>query len=145
MSVDPRVAAATAHWSHRFVTNGVPLADFQDVTGSITRWEEWCGAWVARAARHEAMGEAAAAAGHLRSAAEHFSTAAVEYHFGKFLNVHDIAEMKAAHARAPSPVANRALPNLDPPGDARRRAATAPTRYTATCAGRPGSRGRRWW
>ena len=39
---DPRIIAAAAHWSHRMVTNGVPLADFQDVTNNINRWEDWC-------------------------------------------------------------------------------------------------------
>ena len=114
--IDPRVEAAARHWSHRLVTNGVPLADFQDVTGSITRWEEWCAAWSDRAARHEAMGEAALAAGHALTAAEHFTTAGVEYHFGKFLNVHDRDEMRAAHAKAVA-CRNRALPHLDPPGE----------------------------
>ena len=32
---DPRIIAAAAHWSHRMVTNGIPLADFKDVTNNI--------------------------------------------------------------------------------------------------------------
>ena len=32
------------------VVNGVPLTDFQEVTASIERWEDWCSAWSARAA-----------------------------------------------------------------------------------------------
>ena len=34
---DPRVEAAKIHWSGRFVTNGVPLAVFQDVTESVSK------------------------------------------------------------------------------------------------------------
>ncbi|KAA9006766.1 alpha/beta hydrolase family protein [Histidinibacterium aquaticum] len=114
--IDPRVASAAAHWSHRFVTNGVPLADFQDVTGSIRHWDEWCAAWASRAEVHEGLAQAAFAGGYERSGAEHLSTAAVCYHFGKFLFVHDRAQMRAAHERAVD-CRNRALPFVDPPGE----------------------------
>ena len=53
---DPRVSSAISHWAPRFVSNGVLLADFEDVTKSLTRWEDWCAAWSARAAVHEALG-----------------------------------------------------------------------------------------
>jgi 2,6-dihydroxypseudooxynicotine hydrolase len=113
---DPLVAAATAHWSHRFVSNGVPLADFEDVTRSISRWDDWCAAWSARAAVHEALAAEAEAEGHLRTAAAHLTTAGVCYHFGKFLFVHDRATMKAAHEKAVA-CRTRALPWLDPAGE----------------------------
>lgn len=115
-AIDPRVAAATAHWAHRMVTNGVPLADFQDVTSSIVRWDEWCDAWVARGQVHEGLGEAALTAGRRLSAGQHFATAAVCHHFGKFLFVHDRPRMREAHLHAISAHA-RALPLLDPPGE----------------------------
>ena len=38
-------------------------ADFQEVTASITRWEDWCSAWSARAKIHEALGDKAFADG----------------------------------------------------------------------------------
>ena len=115
-TIDPRVAAATAHWAHRMVTNGVPLADFQDVTSSISQWDAWCDAWVARGQVHEDLGEAALAEGGRLSAGQHFATAAVCHHFGKFLFVHDMARMRSAHLRALAAHA-RALPLLDPPGE----------------------------
>ena len=31
---DPRVEAAISHWAPRFVANGVPLSDFEEVTAS---------------------------------------------------------------------------------------------------------------
>ena len=34
-SSDPRVATAIAHWAPRFVSNGVLLADFEEVTAGI--------------------------------------------------------------------------------------------------------------
>ena len=44
---DPRVSSAISHWAPRFVSNGVLLADFEDVTKSLERWEDWCAAWSA--------------------------------------------------------------------------------------------------
>ncbi|MGZ5141846.1 MAG: alpha/beta hydrolase family protein, partial [Burkholderiales bacterium] len=113
---DARVEAAIAHWAPRFVANGVPLADFQEVTAAIDRWEDWCSAWSRRASVHEDLGSDALAAGHGLSAAEHMTRAAVCYHFAKFVFVHDVEQMRAAHEKA---VACRqaALPYLDPPGE----------------------------
>ncbi len=113
---DPRVEAAISHWAPRFVANGVPLADFQEVTASVSRWEDWCAAWSARAAVHEEMGNKALAGGYNTSAGAHFTRAAVCYHFGKFLFVNDMAQMKEAHRRAVE-CRNKALPHLDPPGE----------------------------
>src|SRR6266849_5248129 len=113
---DSRVEAAISHWAPRFVANGVPLADFQEVTASVSRWEDWCAAWSARAAIHEEMGNKALAGGYNYSAGAHFTRAAVCYHFGKFLFVNDMAQMKEAHRRAVE-CRNKALPHLDPPGE----------------------------
>jgi dipeptidyl aminopeptidase/acylaminoacyl peptidase len=113
---DPRVAAAVSHWGHRFVANGIALADFEDVTRSIFQWDEWCGAWAARGAVHEALGRKALAEGHSLSGGEHLQRAAAYYHFGKFLFVHDIPQMKAAHEKAIA-CRNDALPHLSPVGE----------------------------
>jgi dienelactone hydrolase len=113
---DPRVEAAISHWAPRFVANGVPLADFDEVTASCERWEDWCGAWSARAALHEELGAQALAGGYTISAAAHYTRAAVCYHFGKFLFVIDPAQMRRAHMKAVE-CRNRALPHLQPPGE----------------------------
>jgi dienelactone hydrolase len=113
---DPRIEAAISHWAPRFVANGVPLVDFQEVTSSCSRWEDWCAAWSARAAIHEDLGNKALAEGCTISAAEHLTRAAVCYHFGKFLFVNDLAQMKSAHMKAVE-CRNRALPHLQPPGE----------------------------
>src|SRR5438477_1844177 len=115
-AMDPRVATAIHHWAPRFVTNGVALSDFEDVTASIAAWDDWCTAWSARAAVHEAMGREALAQKKFVSAGEHLQRAGVYYHFGKFLFVHDLAQMKAAHMRAVE-CRNLALPHLNPPGE----------------------------
>ena len=53
---DPRVTSAISHWAPRFVANGIMLTDFQEVTASIERWEDWCAAWCKRGSVHEALG-----------------------------------------------------------------------------------------
>src|SRR6266850_1401435 len=50
------------------------------------------------------------------SAGEHLQRAGVYYHFGKFLFVHDLAQMKAAHMKAVE-CRTLALPHLRPPGE----------------------------
>src|SRR5499426_1462746 len=113
---DARVEAAISHWAPRFVANGVPLADFQEVTASVSRWEDWCDAWSARASIHRELGNKALAGGYNYSAAQHFTRAAVCYHFGKFLFVNDMAQLREAHRLAVE-CRNKALPYLDPPGE----------------------------
>jgi 2,6-dihydroxypseudooxynicotine hydrolase len=113
---DSRVEAAIAHWAPRFIANGVPLADFWEVTAELERWEDWCAAWSRRAAVHERLGNEALVSGYRASAAEHYTRAGVCYHFAKFVFVHDQAEMRAAHMKAVE-CRMKALPHLDPPGE----------------------------
>lgn len=113
---DARIATAVSHWAARFVANGVPLGDFQAVAESIGSWDEWCGAWSRRGAAHEALARDALARGFALSAGEHYTRAAVCYHFGKFLFVHRPDEMRAAHEKAVA-CRNAALPHLRPPGE----------------------------
>ena len=114
MSKDARVASANAHWAPRFISNGVLLADFEDVTSGMQRWEDWCSAWSARAAVHEKLGRDTLAAGFKLTASEHLTRAAVYYHFAKFLFVHDIPQMRAAHMKAVE-CRQLALPHQRPP------------------------------
>ena len=116
MSSDPRVESAVSHWAPRFVSNGVLLADFNEVTDGIARWEDWCSAWCARAASHEALGKEALAEGHKLTAGEHLTRAGVYYHFAKFVFVDDIDQMRAAHTKAIE-CRQLALPHLRPPAE----------------------------
>jgi fermentation-respiration switch protein FrsA (DUF1100 family) len=113
---DPRITAAIGHWGPRFVTNGVALTDFEEVTAAITSWDDWCRAWSDRAAAHEEIGREALANGKHLSAGEHLQRAGVYYHFGKFLFVHDLPQMATAHRKAID-CRNLALPYLKPPGE----------------------------
>jgi 2,6-dihydroxypseudooxynicotine hydrolase len=115
-STDPRVAAAIAHWAPRFVSNGVLLADFEEVTAGIARWEDWCAAWCERAKVHEALGREALAQGYKLSAGEHLIRASMYYHFAKFVFVHDLKQMREAHLLAVGCYRD-ALPHMRPAGE----------------------------
>ena len=100
MANDSRVSSAISHWAARFVSNGVLLADFEDVTSSIHHWDEWCAAWSARARVHEELGRASLKDGFRLTAGEHLIRAAIYYHFAKFVFVQDLKQMRAAHMKA---------------------------------------------
>ena len=113
--MDDLVASAIAHWGPRFTTNGVTVSDFQRVTGRVERWADWCAAWSDMGGEHEALGRQALADGRLLSAGQHLSQAAVYFHFGKFVFVEDLDQMRAAHERAVACLTD-ALPHLPRPG-----------------------------
>jgi dipeptidyl aminopeptidase/acylaminoacyl peptidase len=116
MTKDALVQSAIAHWAPRFVANGVALTDFEEVTAAIESWDQWCAAWSARAAVHEQMGREALQRTKLLSAGEHLQRAGVYYHFAKFVFVHDVPQMKAAHMKAVE-CRQAALPHLRPAGE----------------------------
>jgi dipeptidyl aminopeptidase/acylaminoacyl peptidase len=113
--MDDRVASAIAHWAPRFTTNGVTVSDFERVTGRVENWSQWCAAWSDVGAEHEALGRRALAEHRLLSAGQHLAQAAVYYHFGKFVFVEDLDQMRAAHERAVRCL-DDALPHLARPG-----------------------------
>jgi 2,6-dihydroxypseudooxynicotine hydrolase len=115
MARDEKLASAISHWGPRFTTNGITVADFEMVTGSIETWSEWCRAWSAAARPHEELGRKALAEGRTRSAGEHLAMAATYFHFAKFVFVEDYEQMRTAHGHAVRCL-NDALPHLDPPG-----------------------------
>jgi dipeptidyl aminopeptidase/acylaminoacyl peptidase len=97
---DAKVQSAISHWAPRFVSNGVLLADFEEVTASLERWEDWCAAWSRRAAVHEQLGKESLRDGYRLTAGEHLVRAAIYYHFAKFVFVQDLDQMRAAHMKA---------------------------------------------
>jgi len=113
---DSRVEAAIHHWAPRFVSNGVPLTDFQEVTAGLEYWPDWCAAWSKRAAIHDKLGDDVFAQGNQLSASEHWTRAAVCYHFAKFVFVEDVVQMRAAHMKAVD-CRNKALAYLRPAGE----------------------------
>jgi dienelactone hydrolase len=116
MSSDPLLKAAIAHWGPRFVANGVVLTDFEEITASLSSYNDWCRAWSARAAHHEELGRAALKEKHFLTAGECLQRAGVYYHFASFLFVHDLDQMKAAHKKQIE-CRQAALPYLRPAGE----------------------------
>jgi len=114
--LDEYVASARSHWGPRFTANGVPAADFARVVDGLDSWDDWCAEWSAAASVHEDLGIEALEQDRLRSAGAHLSTAAVVYHFAKFVFVRDLVQMRAAHEAAVRCL-DAALPHLDPPGE----------------------------
>jgi 2,6-dihydroxypseudooxynicotine hydrolase len=114
--MDELVASAIAHWKPRFTANGVIPSDFELITAGLERWDDWCVSWANVAREHEALGREALEAGRTRSAGAHLARAAVYFHFAKFVFVHDLQQMKAAHMRAVACL-NDSLPHLEPPGE----------------------------
>lgn len=112
---DDQLQSALLNWGARFSANGVDPSDFAEVAAGIDRWDQWCAAWSRIGERHEEIGRTALVEGRTRTAGEQLAQAATSYHFGKFLFVHDLAQMRAAHRRAVECL-NDALPLLDPPG-----------------------------
>jgi hypothetical protein len=94
----------------------VSLTDYQEVTGTLEHWDDWCKAWSARASMHETMGRDALEAGNTISAAHHLETAGVLYHFAKFVFVEHMDQLQTAHKKAVE-CRNLVLPYLDPPGE----------------------------
>jgi dienelactone hydrolase len=116
MARDEFVQSAIDNWAPRFISNGVDSNDFQRITNSIERWDDWCQKWSECGAMHEQMGEKAEAEGLYVSAAYHYFHAAISYHFGKYLFVRKPQELRVAHEHV---VHNyqRALPFFDFPGE----------------------------
>jgi 2,6-dihydroxypseudooxynicotine hydrolase len=116
MSSDPILKSAVSHWGARFVANGVALTDFEDVTSSMSSYDDWCRTWSERAERHEKLAREALTKNHFLTAGECLQRAGVYYHFASFLFVNDIPQMKVAHQKAIA-CRNAALPYLSPPGE----------------------------
>ena len=114
--IDPRITSAVAHWGGRFAAHGISTGDFAEVTAPLTSWDEWCAAWSARGELHAELGRRAASEGRLVSAAEHYVTGALCFHYGKFLFVQDLEQLRAAHQRAVG-LHTMALPWMSPPGE----------------------------
>jgi len=85
MIEDSKIREALHHWTPRFLANGVDYNDLQRIIASMEKWDDWCRVWSELGAEHEALAEAALAAGGTVSAAKAFVRAAIYYHFGQMI------------------------------------------------------------
>jgi len=112
MARDAAVQSAIDNWAPRFI--GIDVNDFQRVTNSVERWDDWCQAWSECGAMHERLAEQAQK--HSISAGQHYFQAAISYHFGKYLFVHKPQELRTAHEHVVLDY-QRAMPYFDFPGE----------------------------
>ena len=56
MARDEQIDIVIRIFTHRFISSGVPFADFQQATDGIEHWEDWLPRWSARAEIHEQFG-----------------------------------------------------------------------------------------
>jgi predicted amidohydrolase/dienelactone hydrolase len=113
---DKRVAAATAHWAARFVSNGTSYPDFEATLARIGRWDDWCREWGRTGQHYEQLAETAEAAGRLLTAGEAWRRAALCWHWGKFVFTDHPAEQRAAHERTVA-CFRRGAGTLSPPAE----------------------------
>jgi dienelactone hydrolase len=97
---DERVATATRHWGPRFVAQGVELSDFQRTLARIKTWDEWCREWGITATEHEQHAERAEKEGRRLTAAQAWLRAGLCWHFGKFVFMEDLEQLRHASDRA---------------------------------------------
>jgi 2,6-dihydroxypseudooxynicotine hydrolase len=103
---DEQVRSAIANWGPRFTAQGVDPNDFGRVTGGLERWEDWLDAWCANGDAHAALAADAAGRGWDRTAGEAWISAALSYHFGKFVWMLDMARHDLAADRAVAAMAS---------------------------------------
>ena len=103
---DERVRDAIAHWAPRFVSQGVDFNDFQRVTAGVETWAEWLPAWTANGDAHAQLAREAEEHGRTRTAGEAWNSAALSYHFGKFVWMVDMDRYADAQRKAIDAIAN---------------------------------------
>jgi 2,6-dihydroxypseudooxynicotine hydrolase len=103
---DASVTSAIANWGPRFTAQGVDPNDFTRVTAGVERWEDWLDAWCANGDEHASLAREAEDLGHSRTAGEAWISAAVSYHFGKFVWMLDMDRHFAAADRSVAAMTN---------------------------------------
>ena len=113
---DERVEASIKNWAPRFTSQGVDYNDFFRTTARIQKWDEWCREWCVTGDVHHDLAMKAEAKGNSISAGEAYISAALCYHFGKFVfqDYHD--EFMSASQKAVEAFA-KGLKLLDPTGE----------------------------
>ena len=82
---DEKVQAAIANWAPRFTSQGVDYNDFYRTTARVEKWDDWCREWCVTGDVHADLAAKAEAKARTATAGEAHISAALCYHFGKFL------------------------------------------------------------
>lgn len=91
----PDAVTQANHLTQRFVSNGVPLDDLNTIIAGLDDWQSWYATWERAGDARMRNAAEVERAGAALTAAELRLIAALEYHFGKFLFVHDQAVLRA--------------------------------------------------
>jgi pimeloyl-ACP methyl ester carboxylesterase len=97
---DERVQAAINNWAPRFTSQGVDYNDFVRTTSGLEHWGDWLDVWCATADVHAGLAREAEAQGRLLTSGEAWISAALCYHFAKFVWMLDMAKYRAAADKA---------------------------------------------
>lgn len=105
--MDSERLASIRHWGARFRSVGVPESVLDDVVERLQAWSDWPALWREEAVKESAHAEREQQAGHLLTAGESWSRAALYFHFAQFILFDDdelrrelTVEKVQAHARA---------------------------------------------
>ena len=83
--LDQRVQSAILNWAPRFTSQGVDYNDFHRTTSRIHVWDDWCKEWSITGDMHAELGRQALQGGRSLTAGEAFISAALCYHFARFM------------------------------------------------------------
>jgi 2,6-dihydroxypseudooxynicotine hydrolase len=101
-------------YTNRYLAEGVPLPDIQQIRGSISSWDGWCAGWYAFAQQAEQRALAALEKNYLLTAGTEYARASVYACFGHYLFWHNITEKKVVHDYS-CQMMQKAAPLLSPP------------------------------
>ncbi len=110
---DEIVLSAIKNWAPRFIAQGVDYNDFVRTTERVQTWDRWCLEWCATGDSHLALADQALENKRTISAGEAYISAALSYHFGKFLFQDHYDEYTSAGQKSIDAFA-RGLKLLDP-------------------------------
>ncbi|MBX4922328.1 alpha/beta hydrolase [Rhizobium bangladeshense] len=117
MKTENRLLSVVEHWLPRIEVAGIPSPTARAIIDRAGVWERWLQAWVEEGDLHAELGEQALQAGRRITAGEAFARASLLYHFGQFMAFDDLSA-KQEVARKKVETFARAIPLLDPPGNA---------------------------
>jgi len=112
---DARVQSAINNWAPRFVANGIDLNDFRKITDKLETWDQWFDGFYEMGIKHEELAKSALEQKRYRSAATHLFQASMNFHFGKYLFVHDRKKLVLGSEKAAS-CYRQAMPLFSPLG-----------------------------
>ncbi len=110
---DPVVQEVVDVWLSRFLDGGIALGDLTATIGRVESWDDWPREWMATAAIHEELAQAAEAEGRQLAATGEWLAAARCHHMGYFVATRD-HRLHEQGLRSMLSCHDRALPGLEP-------------------------------